>query len=290
MLQPVVCMLLLVATAVAAAKAHAFPERPPQHFAAHGSIVASPPSTLLQPGTTTLDVSVVTTTATSCRWGAIDAPFAALPHEFAGAGTVEHSTTLTGLSGCLNVSVVYVRCKAYPDPLALAYRSVPDVGSAPFPRLGNLWGSHNFRGHPSGLKYAADRASLWLGSDWTSEEIAELRAHNPYTIVLTSINACETNDQNLPDDFYLTNITRPNSTNGRLQSWPTAFRLDLTNPKVQKFQAQLMYGLIAYGGTGYGPHPGAINATIAPLTYDGIFVDNVSLSLALSLSLSLSIS
>ena len=74
---PVVCMLLLVATAVAAATAHAFPERPPQHFGAHPSIVASPPSTLLQPGTTTLDVSVITTTATSCRWGSMDAPFAA---------------------------------------------------------------------------------------------------------------------------------------------------------------------------------------------------------------------
>lgn len=262
-------VLLLVASAVAAATL-----RRPAAFA-HPSIVASPPSTLLQPGTTSLEVSLSTTTPTACRWGPKDELYAALPHDFNRTGTANHLATVTGLSGSLNVSVVYVRCEAYPDPLVLAYRSVPDVGSAPFPRMGNLWGSHNFRDHPSGLKYAADRASLWLGSDWSAKEIAELRAYNPFTIVLTSINACETNDQSLPDDFYLTNITRPNSTKGRLQSWPSAFRLDLTNPKVQKYQAQLMYGLVAYGGTGYGPHPGALNATVAPLTYDGIFVDNV---------------
>ena len=47
------------------------------------------------------------------------------------------------------------------EPLVLAYRSLPDSGSAPFPRLGNLWGSYNFRGHPQGLAYAA--AALALG-------------------------------------------------------------------------------------------------------------------------------
>jgi hypothetical protein len=60
----------------------------------------------------------------------------------------------------------------------LAYRSLPDSSNAPFPRLGNLWGSGNFRGHPEGIAYAASRASLWLGSDWTAVEIAELRAAN----------------------------------------------------------------------------------------------------------------
>ena len=85
---------------------------------------------------------------------------------------------------------------------------------------GNLWGSGNFRGHPEGLAYAAKRSTLWLGSDWSAEEIAQLRKFNPNSIVLTSINACETNREDLPDDYYLTNISRPASTKGRLQSWP----------------------------------------------------------------------
>ena len=75
-------------------------------------------------------------------------------------------------------------------------------------------------------------------------------AANGGTIVLTSINACETTRTDLPDDFYLTNATRPASTKGRLQSWPGAFRLDLTNPAVQEWQAELMYGLVAFGGVG----------------------------------------
>jgi hypothetical protein len=88
----------------------------------------------------------------------------------------------------------------------------------------------------------------------------------------TSINACETDRQDLPDDYYLTNITRPKSTKGRLQSWPGAWRLDLTNSAVQQWQAQLMYNLVAIGG----PEGRPDNATgQVPLTYDGLFVDNV---------------
>ena len=60
-----------------------------------------------------------------------------------------------------------------------------------------------------GLAYAAKRSSLWLGSDWNESEIAQLRAANGGTIVLTSINACETTREDLPDDYYLTNVTRP---------------------------------------------------------------------------------
>jgi hypothetical protein len=81
-----------------------------------------------------------------------------------------------------------------------------------------------------------------------------VRSLNPFTVVLTSINACETNDQDLPDDFYLTNITQPPSTKGRLQSWPGAWRLDLTNPAVQAYQAALMACLVVYGGTGCACH------------------------------------
>ena len=100
--------------------------------------------------------------------------------------------------------------------------------------------------------------------------------------------------------LYLTNMTQPAATRGRLQSWPGAWRLDLTNPAVQVcvcacvracvraclcvlltnssaqlYQAHLMYCLVVYGGSGYGPTPGCANASVPPLVFDGLFVDNV---------------
>ena len=240
-------------------------------------MIPNPPSTLVPPGATTLPLSLATSVATACRWDTVNASFPALRNAFAGAGTTAHSTTLTGLSGGLQLALFYVQCEAFAagPPLALSYRSLPDSENAPFPRLGNLWGSSNFQRHPEGLRYAAARSSLWLGSSWDADEIAQLRSLNPFTIVLTSINACETNDENLPDHYYLTNITQPAATRGRLQSWPGAWRLDLTNPEVQAYQAALMACLTAYGGSGYGPTPGCMNASTAPLTFDGLFVDNV---------------
>ena len=113
-----------------------------------------------------------------------------------------------------------------------------------------------------------------LGSDWNASEIAALRAANGGTIVLTSINACETSREDLPDDYYLTNVSRPAATKGRLQSWPGAWRLDLSNPAVQDYQAKLMYDLVTVGGE----ESKAKNVTLGeavPLTYDGLFVDNV---------------
>jgi hypothetical protein len=63
--------------------------------------------------------------------------------------------------------------------------------------------------YPDGVHF-----DLHLAGRAQAAEIATLRKANPYTIVLTSINACETVRQDLPDDFYLTNVTRPPSTKG----------------------------------------------------------------------------
>ena len=62
-----------------------------------------------------------------------------------------------------------------------------------------------------------------MGSDWNASQIATLRTLNPATVALTSINACEGAD-GLPERFYLHNITRPNSTKGRLESWFVSFQ------------------------------------------------------------------
>jgi hypothetical protein len=263
MLSFLLLLLLAAAAAALAGSEHAQP-----------SMVPGPPSTLLPPGTTSLPLKLTTAQPSACKWDTKDTPYASMANSFAGSGT-SHSTTLAALSGNLQISDFFVRCAIFPtEKLALTYRALPDVKATPSPKLGNLWGNANFRSHPEGLAYAAKRASLWLGSDWNATEIAALRAANGGTIVLTSINACETTRTDLPDNFYLTNVTRPASTKGRLQSWPGAFRLDLTNPAVQEWQAELMYGLVAFGGIEGRPF-NVTAAEPAPLTYDGLFVDNV---------------
>ena len=107
---------------------------------------------------------------------------------------------------------------------------------------------------PSGHWYAASHVDLWLGAHWSAEQAAALRKLNPSTLVLTSINACEGPD-GLPEELYLHNVTRPNSTRGRLESWPGAFRLDVTKPATQRYQAMLMYNLMLYGGVEAGQPP-----------------------------------
>ena len=180
------CLVGLFSGDYGLSAASRIPASPPQ-------MMANPPSGLLTPGTTTLALTLTTTQPTACKWGLKDAPYSALPHTFTGAGVTSHSTTLVGLSGTLTNTAVTVRCAAYPsEAVTLVYRCLPDTKATPFPRLGNLWGSGNFKGHPEGLAYAASRASLWLGSEWTAAEIMQLRKHNPSSIVLTSINACET--------------------------------------------------------------------------------------------------
>ena len=112
-------------------------------------IVASPPSTLLPPGQTTLPLTLSTAAPTTCKWDKKDVPYASMANSFGGGAATAHTTTLTGLSGALQAVTVYVRCAAYPSyPLALVYRSLPDTKVQPYPKLGNLWGSGNFRGHP----------------------------------------------------------------------------------------------------------------------------------------------
>ena len=147
----------------------------------------------------------------------------------------------------------------------------PDQSRASFPLTGNLWGFGNFKPPRRTLEYAASHIDLWLGADWSADEIVHLRQHNPATMVLTSINACEGPD-GLPEELYLHNVTRPASTKGRLESWPGAYRLDVTKLATQQYQAELMYSLMLFGGIGEGGQPPSTANVTMP--NDGMFVDN----------------
>jgi hypothetical protein len=239
------------------------------------NLVVSPNSTLLKSGQTNLTLNLSTTQATACRWSNISSTYDNMVHDFSGLDKF-HSTAVTGLSGDTQLSHVFVRCQVFPtEELHLVYRSLPDQSAASFPLTGNLWGWSNFKPPRRSLEYAASHIDLWLGADWNAEEIAILRRYNPATMVLTSINACEGPD-GLPEDLYLHNVSRPASTKGRLESWPGAFRLDLTKLATQQYQAELMYQLMLYGGIGEGGQPPSTSNVTMP--NDGIFVDNVFLT------------
>jgi len=212
---------------------------------------AQPPSTLLPPGTTFLDLSVETVTNTTCAWSLGQAlPFAQMTPFTEGAGSHQHRARAVGLSVDPNgVNNVYVRCAADPDfVLRLQYRALSEV-NPPFPRTGNLWGWGEWRG--KGLPYMA-KVDLWLGASPPAGEIRELRRLNPHLRLLTSINAVE--NAGLAADYYLKDIHGQ-----RIEVWPGAYRLNLTKNYVAEYQARFAYQTVLDTG----------------LMADGVFFDNV---------------
>eukprot|EP00051_Salpingoeca_urceolata_P028207 m.485641 g.485641 ORF g.485641 m.485641 type:complete len:901 (+) comp23895_c0_seq1:278-2980(+) len=224
-------------------------------------------SNLLSPGVTSITFNISTSANTACRFASSNStPYNTMTPFDSGDGTKFHKTKVTGLSAnSSKVNHVYVRCEQFPGELLhLVFRALAAVKPG-YPRIGNLWGSYVFK--RKGLEYAS-RIDLWLGASWDAEELETLRALNPATLALTSINSCEFGD-GLPDSFYLHNA----SNRARLESWPGAYRLDLTRPEVSFWKAKNMYELILRGG-------GEDRPSSAPelLPFDGVFVDNVFLT------------
>ncbi len=211
---------------------------------------ADPPSTLLPPGTTTLDVRLRSVAPANCRYSSGE-PLAfdrMTPFE-TGGGTTRHSIQLTNLNPDTGaVNHVYLRCDSEPAYVHhLMYRSLPEVDPK-FPRKGNLWGSGQLL--PKGLEYCS-RIDLWLGASFTPAQIRQLRAMNPGVLVLTSINVVE--NTGLPDDYYLKDVH-----GRRIEVWPGSFRLNLTKRHVAEYQARYAYQRILDSG----------------LMVDGCFFDN----------------
>jgi hypothetical protein len=211
----------------------------------------NPPSTLLEPNTTELEFSVRSSQPTQCRY-ALGAPlnFEQMTPFDSGAGTAIHQTVVKGLQTDPNiVNDLYVRCAADPNYLLhLKYRCLSQANPS-FPRTGNLWGSGSFTA--KGLAYCA-RIDLWLGANFSQDQIRQLRKFNPHIRVLTSINAVE--HAGLPEDYYL-----HDAGGKRVEVWPGAHRLNLTKPYVAEYQARYAYQRILD----------------SDLMFDGCFFDNV---------------
>ena len=219
-----------------------------------------PGTSLLAAGTTELPFTITSVSPTACRYAVGAAPpFAAMtPFDSAraGANTTTHTTRIRGLDPRpAGLNEVFIRCAAAPDyVLHLRYRSVPEPDAAPFPRTGNLWGWWQLAHHDLATLAKID---LWLGCDGIPPDTAAaLRQRNPRAVFLASINAVEANE-GAPADYYLRDTA-----GNRVETWPGAWRLNLTRPDVADWKArQIAQRLIDSG-----------------LLYDGVFFDNVFLS------------
>ena len=209
-----------------------------------------PPSTLLPFGTAAITLSVDTPINTICGYAVdSDLPYDQMTPFDQSNQSKTHVTAVALDADSTYVNQVYVRCASDPNySLRLLYRSLPQVNPS-YPRTGNLWGGQNFDDHT--ITDTA-RIDLWLGPDFSSDKIRQLRQINPDILILTSINAVE--EWNLPDDYYLKDI------NGKkVEIWPNFYRLNLTKPYVAEYQARSAAKRIIDSG----------------LLVDGIFFDNV---------------
>jgi len=200
---------------------------------------ASPPSTLLPAGATTLAFTVNTNQAAQCRYAVGQAlAYEAMTPFDSGQGSSVHGVTFTGLNpDTTQVNEIYVRCDAVPDQvLHLRYRALPSANPS-FPRKGNLWGSWQVLQN-GGIDHCK-RIDLWQGAGFSEAQVAQLRALNPDVLVLDSINTIEHTDAeqlNIPDSYWL-----KDTSGKRIEVWNGAYRLNITRPEVAKYQAQFAY-------------------------------------------------
>ena len=216
----------------------------------------TPPSTLLAPETREFSLLVRSTVPTECRY-ALGSPlqFNRMTSFDSGANATIHETVVKGLDTNPNiVNNLYVRCAENPNFLLhLKYRCLSQANPS-FPRTGNLWG-----GTPlinKGLPHCA-HIDLWLGTDFSEDQIRQLRQLNPDIRILTSINTIER--KGLSEDYYLHDVD-----GNRVEVWPGIHHLNLTKSYVAEHQAQYAYQRILDSN----------------LMFDGCFFDNVFTTMA----------
>jgi hypothetical protein len=227
-----------------------------------------PRSNVLAPGTSRIDLSVTSATATTCRYAlGADKPYAQMT-AFTQSGSTSHRTAVALDPDPKLVNDVFVRCGAQPDyVLKLKYRVRADVTPG-YPRIGNLWGWGEWKwGADVPLEQRA-KVDLWMGADlWDpanfdayQTEFRRLRELNPNILMLASMNAVEPYTDQIPESYYLRDVN-----GNKIAVWkglngnPDTYRLNLTKPEVAEFQARFAYERLAQAG----------------FIHDGIFIDNV---------------
>lgn len=214
----------------------------------------NPPSTLLPPGSTSVALAVQTGSATSCGYSVnVEAQYPAMKPFDQGQGGNSHSALIQGLtSDPSQVNTVYVRCALAPDfALLLQYRAMPLAQSATFPRIANIGGLSNVLA--KGVPYAARYDLLTDSGVVPSPVLSQIHKANPNTLILYWVNSVEDWTGTLPESYYLHDVN-----GSRIQDWPSAYLLNMTNPAAAEYQANSFYrGLVGAG-----------------LMFDGCFFDS----------------
>jgi len=150
-----------------------------------------------------------------------------------------------------------------PAIMLLLYGSAGTAFAAPasYPQIGSIWwGEQIYTASPS----QASQIQLYLSPGFTASSAAAVKASNPNTKLLISVNAMETvgGAPAVPDSYYLLDVN-----GNKIANWPgnpANYLLNLTNPAVVQFMAQYAAQQLTQGG----------------FTYDGMFFDNVEMSIS----------
>jgi len=208
-----------------------------------------PPSTLLAPGSTSLNLSFNTPQPDTCGYSVgtlLD--LSQMQPVDTGTATTTHQAAVTGLNpNPQTVNPVYIRCASEAGFWALQYRSVA-APSGNFPRIGSIWGDV--------FGAQAAKIQLYNSLGMSSERIAELRAANPAVLILASDDATYSGPWAVfPDDYYLKDTQGNN-----IQVGPDgASMLNMTRPEVAAGVANYFYQQLVASG----------------LDCDGFFLDDV---------------
>ena len=211
-----------------------------------------PPSTLLAPGATSLNLSFNTPQPDTCGYsvGTLLDLSQMQPVDIAGP-TAAHQVTVTGLNP--NPQIVnpfYIRCAAASGDWSLQYRAVAAL-SGSFPRIGSIWGDV-YANAPS----QAAKIQLYNSLGMSFDRMSALRAANPGVLILASDDATYSGPWAVfPDDYYLKDTQGNN-----IQIGPDgACLLNMTRPDVAEGVANYFYRQLVQGN----------------LAWDGFFLDNV---------------
>jgi len=219
-----------------------------------------PPSTLLPPGSTTLNLSFTTPIADTCGYSVntlLD--FSEMPLIDTAGPVTNHQGTVTGINPNPQVvNGVYIRCAAEAGFWALDYRVVT-APTGNFPRIGSIWGGEYIL---STVPAQAAKIQLYLSPGMSTDDITSLRATNPGVLILFGGDATYTTPGGpfFPDDYYMKDMH-----GNKIQIWDNAtYLLNLTKPEVAEAVANFVYQQLLQSN----------------LAFDGTFFDNVFTSIS----------
>ncbi len=136
-----------------------------------------------------------------------------------------------------------------------------NAGTPSFPQIGSIWwGGEIYSANPS----QASQIKLYLAPNFTPAAAAAVKAANPSSLLLMTVNAMETTGgvPNPPSSYYLLD-----SNGNKIKNWPGNpgnYLLNLTNPAVVQYMAQFAYQQMTQSG----------------FQYDGMFFDNVEMTIS----------